>query len=121
MEKRLLKRSTEICHEAFFDKDKQLVKSDFSYNCFIMGEYGNRVNHTKRNAEPFQLLDHGAICHYFLKSFQIFLDSLGQTVNQCENVLNSIRSERSITHEGVIWDVSSLPKLNMINQMMKDE
>lgn len=50
-----------------------------------------------------------------------FLSKLDATCDTACHLLTSVRAERALTNEGVCWEAVTLPRLNLINQMIKDE
>lgn len=101
--------------------EKKSVCSELSYNCFFIVESGNKFDHAKTYTEKTGELNSRSVGVCFFRIWDAFMESLNGLLENLENVLGSIRVERSITHEGVVWDVVNLPRLNIISQMIKED
>ena len=108
-------------HLATFDLERKTVTSDLSYNCFFILESGNKFEHSKTYSENFDGFNPKSVETCFFRIWDAFMLSLSGVIENTESVLGSVRMERSITQEGVVWDVVNLPRLNIMSQMIKEE
>lgn len=97
------------------------MRATVIYRHFYIQDHGNKFEHSKEVTIPLKGFDFNAISHQTFASIESLLQSLEQVSEGVLHILDTVRCERSVTREGANWEGASLPKMNIVSQMFKEE
>jgi hypothetical protein len=113
--------SIEFENVVTFDGNGRTFKAHLTYRYFTIQECGNQFEHSKVVDGKLESFTHASITQALFSTSDAFLSKLDTTWETASHLLTAVRAERALTNEGVCWEAVTLPKLNLINQMIKDE